>query len=140
MDDRDRFFVNWDDSYSVGVPEIDRQHRFLILKIRDLQEAMADGSTGAMLAPLIRNLVTYTRYHFSFEGRLYAQRGYPDIRHHLELHAQMSRQVTKLGIALKDGKLHAGTPVMLFLQRWMVDHILGEDMIAFGIKAPTQPA
>jgi hemerythrin len=27
---------------------------------------------------------------------------------------------------------------MVFLQRWLVDHILGEDMVAFGIKARAQ--
>jgi hemerythrin-like metal-binding protein len=138
VDDRNRFLVNWDDSYSVGVQEIDQQHRFLILRIRDLQEAMVAGSTGAILAPFIHDLVTYTHYHFAYEGRLYASRGYPDIQRHLELHAEMSRQVTRLGTALKENRLRAGTPVMVFLQRWLVDHILGEDMVAFGIKAPAQ--
>lgn len=140
VEDHKRFLVKWDDSFSVGVPEIDQQHRFLILRIRDLQEAMVAGSTGAMLAPLIHDMVTYTHYHFAYEGRLYAQRGYADIQRHLELHAEMALQVSKLGTALKENRLRAGTPIMVFLQRWLVDHILGEDMVAFGIKAPAQQA
>jgi hemerythrin len=131
-----RYFVEWRESYSVGVQDIDHQHRFLILKILDLQEAMASGTTGAILTPLVHNLVTYTRYHFSYEARLYAERGYGGIRRHLELHAELARQVTELGISLKNNKLRTGAPVMAFLQHWLVDHILGEDMFAFGIRVP----
>ena len=130
----DTFFVEWDDSFSVGVPAIDQQHRFLILKIRDLQEAMAAGSAGAMLAPLIHNLVTYTKFHFAYEERLYAERGYQDIDDHKEFHSEMAQQVIEMGDALKNDKLHAGAPVMAFLKHWLVDHILGKDMVAFGKK------
>jgi hemerythrin-like metal-binding protein len=136
----DSFFVEWDDSYSVGVEAIDQQHRFLITRIRDLQEAMAAGEAGAMLAPLIRNLVTYTKYHFAYEERLYAERGYGDIQHHKEFHSDMAQQVMKMGNALKNGKLNAGAPVMAFLKHWLVDHILGEDMVAFGKKEPAEAA
>jgi hemerythrin-like metal-binding protein len=136
VEDLNRFLVRWDPSYSVGADEIDRQHRFLIFKIRDLQEAMAAGSAAGMLAPLIHNLATYTRYHFAFEGRLYGERGYPDLDRHLALHAHLAQQVTDLGTALQSGKLHAGAPVLAFLQHWLVDHILGEDIEAFSYKAP----
>lgn len=131
---QDSFFVEWDNSYSVGVPAIDHQHRFLIHRIRDLQEAMAAGSAGEMLAPLIHNLVTYTKFHFAYEERLYADRGYVNIQHHKEFHSDMTRQVAEMGNALKNKKLNAGAPVMLFLKHWLVDHILGEDMVAFGRK------
>ena len=136
----DPFFVEWDDRYSVGVRAIDQQHRFLIRKIRDLQEAMAAGNAGAMLAPLLQNLVIYTKFHFAYEEQLYAERGYGNIRQHMEFHSDMARQVTEMGNALKNNKLHAGAPVMAFLRHWLVDHILGEDMAAFGKKKPTQGA
>ena len=130
----DRYFVAWDDRYRVGVQAIDQQHRFLILKIRELQEAMVAGNTGALLAPLIHNLLTYTHFHFAYEERLYAERGYGDIRSHLDLHAGLVRQVTELGDALKNDRLRVGAPVMTLLQHWLVDHILGDDMVAFGVK------
>jgi len=101
---------------------------------------MAAGSAGAMLAPLIHSLVTYTNFHFAYEGRLYAERSYPGIERHLELHAEMARQVTEMGNALKDKRLRAGAPVMAFLKRWLVDHILGEDMVAFGKKEAAEDA
>jgi len=133
-------FVEWDDRYSVGVQPIDQQHRFLIQKIRDLQEAMAAGTAREMLAPLINNLVTYTEYHFAYEAKLYAERGYADLERHLELHAAMVKQVTDMGNALKSNKLRAGAPVMAFLRHWLIDHILGEDMFAFGKKERVQGA
>jgi hemerythrin-like metal-binding protein len=139
MEALDRFFVEWDNNYSVGVPAIDQQHRFLILKIRELQEAMAAGSAGVMLAPLIHNLITYTNFHFAYEERLYAERGYRELPSHKELHGELARQVTEMGNDLKSNRLRAGAPVMAFLQRWMVGHILGDDMFAFGIRKRESP-
>jgi hemerythrin-like metal-binding protein len=135
---QDTFFVEWDTSYSVGVAAIDQQHRFLIGRIRDLQEAMAAGSAGAMLAPLIHNLITYTKFHFAYEEQLYAQRGYADLQRHKEFHSDMARQVVEMGNSLKTSKPQARAPVMAFLKHWLVDHILGEDMVAFGKKEPAQ--
>jgi hemerythrin-like metal-binding protein len=134
----DSFFVEWDDRYSVGVRAIDRQHLFLIRRIRDLQEAMAAGSAAAMLAPLIHDLVTYTKFHFAYEERLYEERGYEDIQHHREFHSDMARQVTEMEDAVKNNRLHARAPVMAFLKHWLVDHILGEDMAAFRKQQPAQ--
>jgi len=130
------FFVEWDDRFSVGNAEIDQQHRFLISKIRDLQEAMAAGSAGAMLAPLINDLGTYTKYHFAYEEQFCAERGYGDIQRHKKLHSDLARQVAEMGDALKNNKLHSGAPVMAFLKNWLVDHILGEDMAVFGKEPP----
>jgi hemerythrin-like metal-binding protein len=140
MGNDDQYFVEWNDRYSVGVPTIDQQHRFWIRRTRDLQEAMAAGGAGALLAPLIQNLVTYTRFHFAYEERLYAERGYKDIQHHKERHADMTQQVAELLNALKSNKLRARAPVMAILKHWLVDHILEEDMVAFGKKRRAEGA
>ena len=124
-------FVEWDDRYRVGVPAIDRQHRYLIAIIRELQEAMAAGTTTEVLATLIRRLVTYTHYHFAYEEGLYGEKEYSGIREHRKLHKHMAEQVSRLEQSVKAGKLRVGAPVVAFLQRWLTEHILGEDLEAF---------
>jgi hemerythrin-like metal-binding protein len=138
MEKRNRFFVEWDDSYSVGVQTIDHHHRYLLCKIRELQEAMADGTAHATLPSLIRTLAFYTRFHFSCEERLYAAQGYADLARHQQLHAQFAGQVTKLERDLNDGTLSTGTQVFVVLRKWLMDHIIEEDKLAFRSQGQAQ--
>lgn len=136
MDSYDKFLVEWDDRYCVGVKAIDQQHRFLILKIRALQKAMAAGETAEALGPLIHNLGIYTRFHFAFEERLFVERGFKDIRRHQESHAGLAQQVAELESDHRNGMVRTGAPVVSFLLHWLVEHILGEDLPAFGSGFP----
>jgi len=124
-------FIAWDDRYSVGVRSIDRQHRFLISIIRQLQEAMVEGRAREVLSLLARKLVMYTHKHFESEEAFFRERGYAGAERHREQHREMARQIMEMQQAVKDGKLRIGTPVLVFLKGWLVDHVLGEDQIAF---------
>ncbi|HUI57595.1 MAG TPA: bacteriohemerythrin [Bryobacteraceae bacterium] len=125
------FFVAWDERYSVGVWFIDRQHRFLISLIRQLQEAMVGGCAREMLSPLFRKLVTYTHYHFASEESFFRERGYAGIERHREQHRGMARQIIEMQEAVSCGKLRMGAPVHAFLRNWLVEHVLGDDQAAF---------
>ena len=126
------YFVEWEDRYSVGVPAIDRQHRVLVSMIRQLQEAMASGSTRELLVPLAHKLTTYTVYHFQWEEQFYQREGFSQIEAHRVLHRHMADQVSRMAQASHEGRLKAGTPILIFLQHWLIDHILGEDKGAFA--------
>jgi len=131
MSSLNTFFIEWEDQYSVGVPAIDQQHRYLITIIRELQEAMVAGRTAEVLSTLIHKLVTYTNYHFTYEETLYHKQGYAEIEDHKKLHGRMVAQVMKMEEAASAGRLRTGAPLIAFLKRWLTDHILGEDQQAF---------
>jgi len=126
------YLVEWEDRYSVGVPPIDRQHRVLVSMIRQLQEAMASGSTRELLVPVAHKLMTYTVYHFQWEEQFYRREGFSRIEAHSGLHKHMADQVIRMAAAAHEGRLKAGRPILVFLQHWLIDHILGEDKGAFA--------
>ncbi len=60
-------FVEWDESFSVGVKEIDEQHKKLISILNTLYHAMSRGKGKEILTHIIEELKNYAVYHFSTE-------------------------------------------------------------------------
>ena len=68
----------WSEKYSVGIREIDDQHKKLIGLVARLQDAMREGKGKAVLDKVLAELIQYTRTHFAAEERIMQTNGYPD--------------------------------------------------------------
>jgi len=118
---------DWKPEFSVGVQEIDQQHKKLVSLIGELHSAMKSGRGATVLNKILGDLVTYTRVHFDSEEKLMAMHGYPDLQAHKQEHADLTNKVEDFL-----GKVHSGavsvTPeVLTFLKEWLVHHILHTD-------------
>jgi len=123
--------VSWDESFRVGVKSIDDQHKFLVDLIAKLQSAMASGTARTILVELIADLILYTKYHFAWEEQILEQHAYPELETHRAQHADLTRQVLELQAQLESSRLKIGSPVLVFLRHWLLDHICGSDRL-FG--------
>ena len=90
-------FMVWSDSLSVGIDQIDLQHMRLVEILSTLHEAMLRGSHKQDLTRVMADLLSYTRYHFSFEEKLMVVAGYPGLQEHQRKHQGMVAQVDKGG-------------------------------------------
>ncbi len=60
--------IIWTEDYSVGVEQIDKQHRQLFQFVNSLENLLQQGiHSGPEVENLIMFLTTYTKTHFSFE-------------------------------------------------------------------------
>lgn len=119
--------ISWDDDFSVGVRELDEQHKKLISLINDLHNAMKIGKGKEVLSPLLKSLVEYTQTHFSTEEKYFTRFGYPEQGRH---QAEHQKFVGKVGAFQKDfdkGGALLSMDVMNFLKEWLAGHILGSD-------------
>ena len=110
----------WDESYSVGNPEMDRQHRELLEQAAALPHAMAEinGQIGE-----IRSAV---QAHFTSEETHMRAIGYP----YLELHSEIHRELlASLDEIVAHPRTHAQVPFSLrdLLLDWFIGHILTQD-------------
>ncbi|MEI7811496.1 MAG: bacteriohemerythrin [Ignavibacteria bacterium] len=77
--------INWSQKYSVGVNEIDTQHKQLIDYINELDNAMKAGQARESLNSIIQNLINYTKTHFALEEKYFDQFPLPgNIKHKKE--------------------------------------------------------
>ena len=117
----------WKDTYSIGVTEIDAQHRRLFSLADELHTAMNSGKGKAVIEQVLQNLITYTRTHFASEERIMQKCGYPELPGHKAQHEDLTRQVLKLQSDYQSGKAMLTIEVMQFLSNWLRQHIGGTD-------------
>ncbi|MGH2271304.1 bacteriohemerythrin [Anaerohalosphaeraceae bacterium U12dextr] len=120
-------FIQWQDSFSVGVPAMDIQHKQLVAMVNQLYEAMRTSKGDAVVQTILPSLVQYTKTHFNSEEKLMHEAGYPDIAAHQALHHKLAMQVGDLMDKIKSGKMVPTVSVATFLKDWLVNHIQGQD-------------
>jgi len=126
-------FINWDNSFSVGVDDIDKQHQKLIELINDLHDAMMCGKNDAVLESVLASVADYTDYHFSFEENLMDETGYPDSAEHKAAHQEIKTKLQGLQADFPHHKAGANMRVMEFLQNWLIGHVItAEQDVAMG--------
>lgn len=118
----------WQERYSVGIREIDEQHKQLINLINELNDAMLAGKGKEALLSVLNKLASYCVSHFSTEERLFDTHAYPETEDHKDRHNKMTAKVNALLDEVKNGKGRISIEVMNFLKNWLDKHILETDM------------
>lgn len=131
----------WKESYSIGVPEIDAQHRRLYHLADELHTAMNGGKSAQVLQQVFTNLIAYTKTHFAAEEAMLQKCRYPDFAAHKAKHDDLTRKVVELQRDYQAGKMMLGIDTMHFLSQWLLQHIGGTDRkyVPF-VNAKTSPA
>jgi hemerythrin len=125
--------IAWNEGFSVGVAEIDRQHKRLMAMINDLDEAVTSGQRKDAISRILDELIIYTATHFRTEEKYFAQYGYPEGEEHQDEHAVCIKMVTKFAkdfnSEMQGEKLAALTDELVsFLGIWWKYHILETDL------------
>ena len=78
----------WLDSFVIGVPEIDDDHREMLAIMRRV-EAEAEAEDFEASRRLLDALMAHSRGHFAREERYLERVGYPDLESHRRYHAAL---------------------------------------------------
>ncbi len=123
----DTEFMKWQDSFSVGIEEIDNQHKKLISMINSLYKAIKKGEGQKILKDILEGLVQYVDEHFGTEERYMEEYNYPGYLAHKKEHDKFTEQVLKVYQEFEQGKPVVTIDLMEFLKKWLKNHILGTD-------------
>jgi hemerythrin len=119
--------VEWSGALSVGIDEIDAQHRTLIDLVNELNNAIEERHGNAAVGDVLLRLEEYTRIHFAVEEGLMRVLGYPDLAAHKREHARLTEQLAELRGRFDAGRTALGFELMHFLKRWLTSHIMESD-------------
>ncbi|MBI2311888.1 MAG: hemerythrin family protein [Betaproteobacteria bacterium] len=119
----------WSNELSVGVKEIDEQHKRLIDYINVLHDAVEAGENRESVEKLLDDLIKYTEFHFSTEERMMYQYLYVSRLAHKEGHEHLLFQVRQLQQDLHKQTTPITWGVLDFLKAWLLDHILHADKL-----------
>jgi hemerythrin len=117
----------WHDSYTVGIPEIDEQHR-LLFEMIDSLGAVADGRASADgMTDKVEKLLSLSRSHLQYEETLASRHRTPAYDEAVRDHSEFVRKVEGLGKYLETAPVTALHTMVEFLKDWVIDHTLLEN-------------
>jgi hemerythrin len=120
-------YIEWNDSYSVGVKEMDDQHKKLVAMVNQLHDAMKAGQASKEAPAILKGLVDYTHYHFEAEEKMLEKAVYPGYLNQQKLHKALFAQVEQYQADLGTKSLTIGVKLSEFLKDWLMTHISVED-------------
>lgn len=118
--------MKWDDSFSVGVQEIDSQHKKLVEMLGALVSEMKKGQGRIVIGKTIEEMMNYAKVHFATEEKYMTLYNYPNSTSHKKEHEKFIESAKNFYENYMKGNLTA-VELMNFLRNWLLEHILGSD-------------
>ena len=135
--------MQWDEKMSVGVIELDADHKELIKVINQLGTIAEDQARQSAIRQSLFALLRYAEYHFAREEKVMAACQYPEIGEHKLEHRDFVERINHLHRRFDEDPEEAAAIVnealLSFLRDWLKHHILVEDM-AYRPHAEHNPA
>ncbi len=113
---------------SVEVQEIDDDHRKLIDLFNMLSHSVEEGDEPKYIEAVLEELISCTAWHFRHEERLMVKYGYKDYDEHLSEHQKLIESARELQQKLKQEGHQISNQNIEFLENWLTEHILVDDM------------
>jgi hemerythrin len=121
--------LHWTSALSMGVRELDAQHRELFARIDRLLDAMLrnDRTEAARLLAFLRE---YVVVHFAAEERLMEETAYPDVQRHVAEHRRFGAQMRELDAEFREEGPTASLVLRLEHEAvaWLHDHVYFTDV------------
>lgn len=118
--------IAWQDSFALGLPEIDDQHKTLFSLMNRLWSALVLKAGTEELLDIIGELEHYTISHFAAEETFMRVTQYPRFIEHKQAHDKFVERLAVEKANLASGKV-IGIALLHFLKDWLVNHILIQD-------------
>ncbi|WP_224981418.1 bacteriohemerythrin [Geomonas agri] len=117
--------VQWRDDLSIGMLEIDVQHKLLFDKFNAFVNAYQSNQDQDEIMRMFWFLEAYAVTHFKEEEKLMQQVRYPDYVAHREKHLAFIDQINQLKERLKVEGLSQNVVNSMtnFITSWLIDHI-----------------
>jgi len=118
--------IFWTDDFSVGVTALDNQHKKLVELINQLIDVSDVDSDN--FKNILEQMFNYTKEHLLYEEQLMKEHGYPEFEHHKATHLLFNKQLSNFFFDTEMKEMESPEIVLSFLQDWLTNHILKEDM------------
>ena len=119
--------VEWIDTLSVGVGELDDDHKNLI---RIINRVLACEREGGSVKWALGELSAYAKDHFRREEQMMEKAGYPKLESHREAHQSFTEWLSSLSMLYGSdpgAEYYLAETMREYLQNWLTDHIMKVD-------------
>ncbi|MEI6386808.1 MAG: hemerythrin domain-containing protein [Spirochaetota bacterium] len=130
------FAFVWQDDYSVGVAELDFQHRQLFALLQGLSQQLAADGSCPDAGGLVSEIRAFAFLHFQTEEGFMEAAGYSELAVHRDRHRAIIVDLDHRAEALDCDKAESVRDFCDFLMDWILRHTLSYDRAYVGRLAP----
>ena len=134
--------IHWNNSFKIGITEIDAQHRELFSRLEKLENDLKKGKGSEIVISTFHFLDDYVRRHFRAEEELQELYHYPHREMHAVEHATFKRRLKQLEerLATEDPSETLAAQTNALLTQWLITHVtsLDKELAGYFNKARTR--
>lgn len=124
--------IKWTIDLSVGVPELDEDHKGLLLLINELESQTAKEADEKLVRQTLNWLLRYAQTHFAREQAVMTSCHYPLLPGHIDEHRdfldRMHATISKFDENPAETATEIRDTLISYLEDWWQNHIMLEDM------------
>ncbi|MDR3581414.1 MAG: bacteriohemerythrin [Oryzomonas sp.] len=120
-------FMTWQSTFELDIKEFDDHHKHLIGLMNGLHSNFTNGSGKEVLGAVVGELIDYASYHFLAEETWMNKHKYPGLSQHQDEHTAFKIKIVEFRNDFQNGKAELTIEVLIFLMRWLTEHILVSD-------------
>ena len=124
---RAKTFIEWSDSFSIGVQTVDEQHKGLVAMLNEINDGINGGWGKQARDEVLNKLVEYTVVNFNTEESLMTISNYSGLAAHKQHHEQLIAMVKEYLAKYEKDPSASNYDLLFFLKRWLVEHIMKDD-------------
>ena len=117
--------MEWKGEFSVGIPEIDKDHQVLTKCVTGIENAVTKGERGDKVDAAIERFLFCIRVHFSGEEHLMRRLQYPHLDAHTKEHQDVLAYVRAIESSTLDAPVSAET--LEFLRNSLEKHFMSDE-------------
>jgi hemerythrin len=120
--------LEWKDEYSVGIEDVDYEHKELIDIINRLHELLLADDARLTVPIFFDNLIKGVSTHFALEERLMGEHGYAHTSEHKEDHERLIEEIRDVKEAFEQAEEIDSVELAMRLEPWFSRHFATHDI------------
>ncbi len=119
----------WSHTLELGIEVIDSQHKGLLKTMNKLSLQIALGKDNQGFIEAAKEMSAYVDCHFEAEEKLMRESNFPGIDAHVLEHQKFAKKAASFTVESFEESPQRPRKLLAYLLEWLVDHIMGTDMI-----------
>ena len=118
----------WDDSFLIGIEELDYEHKLLIDDINKLHKELSRHDEKSEIEECLGDIYARMQAHFALEEHVMKEHGYKFFDEHKREHEGLLDSYTEYMVQfLNDTGVSSSNPIEDNLKHWVIEHIVASD-------------
>ncbi|MGM0656179.1 MAG: bacteriohemerythrin [Thermodesulfobacteriota bacterium] len=121
--------IEWDEKYSVDVPELDEYRKQLMDMFNSLIEIKTNKGEVKDVVNWVTEINEFSKIFFSKEEKILGRKGYPDLDIHSKSHRQFIKKTIGLRREIAEEVDNLSVEDIVELRDWLIRHFEARDTL-----------